>query len=342
MTFHCNRNHLSAVAILVGLVGTQCAQGADQKLASTTQRLTVRAECAGDAGADAAGTWSCGEERVVECRERAEADAVEVLHVDTDGCVTSNLTVNAGPYGVGTHDIAVNSTAPAAPPDAGTTTIALVVDGGAMDSGAPNAAGGAGGSMDSGSSATGGDSTGPSADAGGPVCTARLTIVDTKPPEIEAHDQELWPPNHKFHKVNVEDCVTATDACDSDIDVHFTSVAVDEADDATGSGHTSPDVQFDDCKTVSVRAERSGHGDGRIYALGWVATDHTGNSVEGVCHIVVPHDQGQGAAHKHLDEGGNGQAASQVAAPACAGGETPADAGGETPPDAGADMSSDQ
>jgi hypothetical protein len=84
------------------------------------------------------------------------------------------------------------------------------------------------------------------------------------------------------------------DACGAAVDVRFLWATSDEAPDAHGSGHTEPDVQFIDCHTVDVRAERQGNGDGRVYELGYRAIDPSGNSVDGTCRIAVPHDQGRG------------------------------------------------
>jgi hypothetical protein len=125
-----------------------------------------------------------------------------------------------------------------------------------------------------------------------PICASTLTVVDTQPPIGLSGTVSLWPPNHKEHEVAIDDCVTISDACDPDVRVFFTFAATSEADDATGDGHTSGDIAEVKCDKVKLRAERSGPGAGRVYTLGWKAVDHSGNASEGVCHVVVPHDQG--------------------------------------------------
>jgi hypothetical protein len=49
-----------------------------------------------------------------------------------------------------------------------------------------------------------------------------------------------------------------------------------------------------------VRAERTGSkqvpGDGRVYHIGFTATDPAGASCSGTVTVCVPHDQGQGSA----------------------------------------------
>jgi hypothetical protein len=50
-----------------------------------------------------------------------------------------------------------------------------------------------------------------------------------------------------------------------------------------------------DNTTFDLRAERSGRGDGRVYAITYRALDACGNSSEGTVVVYVPHDMG-----KHL------------------------------------------
>jgi hypothetical protein len=45
--------------------------------------------------------------------------------------------------------------------------------------------------------------------------------------------------------------------------------------------------------TVSVRASRSGGGDGRVYIITAHAEDLAGNTTTGTASCVVPHDQGK-------------------------------------------------
>lgn len=284
MTFHHRRIGASVGVIALGIVATRCAENEpNSQIATTTQKVTVRAECLGDSDADGGDVWTCDEERIVECQEQSAPGGEEVLHVDVPACETGGLTVDPGPYGLGSHDISVfgvSASEDAGPPDASPT------DASPGDANASDAR-----------------------DSGGPVCAARLTIVDTTPPALETHDGELWPPNHKMRTFTVDDCVTATDACDDGIDVRFVWATVDEFSDARGSGHTEPDLAFSDCRTVELRAERQGGGDGRVYELGVRATDGSGNSVDGTCRIVVPHDQsGQHPAA--------GAAVSEIQAPA--------------------------
>lgn len=125
------------------------------------------------------------------------------------------------------------------------------------------------------------------------ACVAEFTVRDTRPPVATTHAiAPLWPPNHTMHGVAIEDCVTAVDVCDPDVYVRFVWVTSDEPADDIGDGHHAPDIVMDDCGHIQLRAERQGPRDGRVYTLGWRATDHTGgNAVSGTCTVAVHHDQ---------------------------------------------------
>jgi hypothetical protein len=122
------------------------------------------------------------------------------------------------------------------------------------------------------------------------VCRSELDVVDTTPPSSNPLRSSLWPPNHELHSFTAGDCARAADICDPLPDVRFSNVTSDEPADAEGDGSHAPDMVFDDAGTVSLRAERQGGENGRVYVLGWVATDRSGNAAEGVCTVAVPHD----------------------------------------------------
>jgi hypothetical protein len=124
------------------------------------------------------------------------------------------------------------------------------------------------------------------------LCTSGLTIVDTTPPVVTPKTTELWPPNHKFHTITIEDCVSVSDVCDPDVDVTFTYATSDEPRNSTGDGNTDVDIANFGCKSVDVLSERKGNGDARVYHLGYRAVDASGNTTEGACQVIVAHDQG--------------------------------------------------
>jgi hypothetical protein len=104
----------------------------------------------------------------------------------------------------------------------------------------------------------------------------------------------LWPPNHKYSTVYLSDFVlSVTDNC-SEISVEnvvITSVSSDEAEDANGNGdgNTLNDIVIAaDCKSVELRRERQGNGNGRVYTIFIETTDNSGNSSASSFQVFVP------------------------------------------------------
>jgi hypothetical protein len=122
--------------------------------------------------------------------------------------------------------------------------------------------------------------------------------VDQTPPEITTltvAPEVLWPSNHKL--VEVEITVVAEDTVDPDPTIELVSVVSNEPNDGKGDGHTADDIQDAEIGTldtsISLRAERSGSGTGRIYTITYRATDEAGNSSEQSVQVTVPHDIGK-------------------------------------------------
>lgn len=128
-------------------------------------------------------------------------------------------------------------------------------------------------------------------EGGARLCSAELTVTDTAAPIVTPQTIQLWPPNHKFHSISVADCVQASDACDGDLVGEFIWASSDEPVDDKGDGHHTPDILIDDCQHVSVRAERAGPKNGRVYKLGVRFVDGSGLSTESECVVIVDHDQ---------------------------------------------------
>jgi hypothetical protein len=108
----------------------------------------------------------------------------------------------------------------------------------------------------------------------------------------------LWPPNHKLHEIRVEDCVEIVGACPGEVLVpRFIWASSDEPEDARGDGHHAPDITLSaDCQQLSLRSERQGPSDGRVYTLGVRLVDALGESYEASCTVSVDHDQSGRAA----------------------------------------------
>ena len=70
------------------------------------------------------------------------------------------------------------------------------------------------------------------------------------------------------------------------------SVTSNEADDGLGDGDTAGDIQDatigTDDRDVSLRAERSGTGTGRVYTLTYQARDAAGNTSTAAVQVSVP------------------------------------------------------
>jgi hypothetical protein len=81
--------------------------------------------------------------------------------------------------------------------------------------------------------------------------------------------------------------------------VVVTGIAQDEPV-GTASDGACPDGAGVGTSTPLLRAERDGHGDGRVYTVSFAANDARGGECEGTVTICVPHDQGR---HSCGDQG---------------------------------------
>ena len=107
---------------------------------------------------------------------------------------------------------------------------------------------------------------------------------------------QIWPPNHKYSTVKVTDLVaSASDICDPSVDigdVRISKVTSDEPENAGGDGNTINDIVIaSDCKSVQLRAERMGNGNGRVYTITFKVTDASGNVSTATAKVTVPHSQ---------------------------------------------------
>ena len=147
----------------------------------------------------------------------------------------------------------------------------------------------------------------------GPSCTFTVTVNDTEAPVISTGAPiAMWPPDHTYRTINVADLVTSvTDNCDSNVavgDVTITSVSSDEPQNGNGDGNTSNDILIaGDCKSVQLRAERAGSGNGRVYLIIVKVRDASGNVSTATLKVSVPQSQNGAAA---VDDGPNYSVAS--------------------------------
>jgi uncharacterized repeat protein (TIGR01451 family) len=132
--------------------------------------------------------------------------------------------------------------------------------------------------------------------------TRTVIVRDTTAPTItlNSYAPSMWPPNHKYSTFRVTDFVTAaSDGCDTTLgvgNVVIEKVTSDEPDNGGGDGDTSNDMVIAaDCKSVQLRSERNGSGDGRVYIITFKVSDGT-NVTRKTVKVVVPHDQGHGGS----------------------------------------------
>jgi len=134
-----------------------------------------------------------------------------------------------------------------------------------------------------------------------------VNVVDTTDPVITLNGQapSMWPPNHKYETFQVTDFVTSvTDSCGTSLgvgDVIISKVTSDEFENGEGDGSTLNDMVIAaDCRSVQLRAERVGGGNGRVYTITFGVVDASGNSATATAKVTVRKSQGSGPA---IDDG---------------------------------------
>lgn len=100
----------------------------------------------------------------------------------------------------------------------------------------------------------------------------------------------LWPPNHKMVNIKIDG---VSDPNNYPFKMTITGIKQDEPVNGLGDGDKSPDGVGVGTSTASVRAERSGTGDGRLYFISFKAVNSVGGMCTGTVQVGVPHDQGQ-------------------------------------------------
>jgi len=119
----------------------------------------------------------------------------------------------------------------------------------------------------------------------------RITPLDKTPPTLtlSVSPGMLWPPNHKM--VTVTPVISVNDNLDAAPQVKLLSITSSELDNGLGDGDTANDIVINADNTISLRAERSGKGGGRVYTITYQATDSAGNSTTASAIVAVPHNK---------------------------------------------------
>jgi hypothetical protein len=142
----------------------------------------------------------------------------------------------------------------------------------------------------------------PSGNPAAPM-TRTVNVVDTTAPTITLNGNApvLWSPNHNYQTFSVTDFViAASDSCNTSLGVGsvvIVQATSDELEDSGDDGHTLNDIVIaPDCKSVQLRAERDGRGDGRVYTITFKVTDGSGNAGTATAIVTVPKSQASGPA----------------------------------------------
>jgi len=110
------------------------------------------------------------------------------------------------------------------------------------------------------------------------------------PPDVsEAKPSKayLWPPNNKFVDINILD---VTDPDDDIVTIKITSITSDEPTASKNDKNKAPDAYGVGTDTASLRAERIGGSNGRVYEITFEASDDKGAISTGSVKVEVPHD----------------------------------------------------
>ncbi|MCL4249219.1 MAG: VCBS repeat-containing protein [Anaerolineae bacterium] len=112
-----------------------------------------------------------------------------------------------------------------------------------------------------------------------PVCDVALPSLDF-----------LWPPEHQMMDVSI---LSVTDPEGDPVAITIMSIYQDEPTNGLGDGDTSPDGQGIGTPIATVRAERAGDGNGRMYHISFSADDGHNGVCTGSVLVGVNHDQGK-------------------------------------------------
>lgn len=77
------------------------------------------------------------------------------------------------------------------------------------------------------------------------------------------------------------------------VSITITGISQDEPTSGLGSGDVSPDGSGLGTNTTSIKSERAGAGDGRIYHICFNAGDGKGGMCNSEVVVLIPHAQGQ-------------------------------------------------
>ena len=122
------------------------------------------------------------------------------------------------------------------------------------------------------------------------IANGTLELRTNQPPVCSGalpSQRALWPPDKTLRPVSV---LGVSDPDGDPITITILSIRQDEP---VGNDANSPDGFGVGTASSQVRAERDGNGDGRVYHIYFLASDHRGATCTGeVLTGTVSHDQG--------------------------------------------------
>ncbi len=126
----------------------------------------------------------------------------------------------------------------------------------------------------------------------GATANATLTVnvtPSTAPIIVLKPAVEIWPPNGKFETFAIADMVlSASDGCDGSL---INSVVIEKVTSDEGTNSSGDILIAANCKSVQLRRDRDGNGDGRVYTVTLRVQDSSGNITRANFLVTVPHSQ---------------------------------------------------
>jgi len=125
----------------------------------------------------------------------------------------------------------------------------------------------------------------------GDNCSFNVIVNDNEPPTISVSldPTVLSPPNHTLRDITAT--VSISDNCPGATFV-LSSLTSNEPDNGLGDGDVPGDIQDAAIGTpdlnFKLRAERGGHGSGRVYTATYTVTDARGNTASASASVAVP------------------------------------------------------
>jgi hypothetical protein len=134
---------------------------------------------------------------------------------------------------------------------------------------------------------------------GSSSCSFTVTVKDIQAPVINQIAKPivlLWSPSHSYQTISASQFITSvSDNCGTVPvgNVVITKVTSDEAEDAAGDdGNTLRDIVIAaNCKSVQLRSERMGGGNGRVYTIYVAVKDVNGNTATATFKVYVSASQ---------------------------------------------------